>query len=142
MKHQIAEVFCVMLAFLAAVIFYDETSVLAYVFKWLSIMPLVILYNSYFENIFGYISARKYVGLKISLIPLSLVLLSIRVSYVSKINMLFIVSLCLMSLTTLITMIFYFKTKNKFYYCWLVRQILLVALSVCVDVFLLYYNNF
>ena len=115
MRYSVIELICSVLAFAVAILLYRCSSGLVYVYKFLAIMPLLILNILYFPQLYGEISVRKYVGLKLTFAPLSFLLLSIRLSTYDKYNVLLMGSVGLMIIIMAVELLYLHKTKNSFY---------------------------
>ncbi len=137
MKYRIIEVLFVLMIVLVASLVYVQSNELEYVFKYLSIIPLLLFYDRCFNGVYGDISARQYVGLKCTLIPLSFVLMSIRVSTTPQCNVLLIISVVILLITMFWEFMFYLKTHNVFYRTLIIRQVVLSAVAISCDFILL-----
>ena len=137
MKFRIIELICSGLAFSVALFLYKCSSGLVFVYKYLAIMPLILLNYLCFPQLYGVISARKYVGLKLTLIPLSFLLLSIRLSTYNNCNILLMIAVGLMLMMVAVEVLYLFKTRNPFYRKLIFRHTLYTILAIVCDYILL-----
>lgn len=137
MRYSVIELICSVLAFAVAILLYRCSSGLVYVYKFLAIMPLLILNILYFPQLYGEISVRKYVGLKLTFAPLSFLLLSIRLSTYDKYNVLLMGSVGLMIIIMAVELLYLHKTKNSFYNKLVTRHALYTILTLVCDTVLL-----